>query len=135
LRLALSVYCLSQTLGGGVGISTATNRNHSSRILRRLGMHPMAYEREEMPSYHDPQYGCEMEVLRFYSWTPEPRYVPWIVELKRELWRISVVTCGRADEAHAFRGVRVPYPTVSSEISRSYIVSLGSPITCSLDNR
>jgi hypothetical protein len=122
LRLALSTYGLAQTLGGGVGISTATSRNSSALILRRLGGHPLEFERQEMPAYHDPQYGCEMEALRFYSWTPSPRYVSWIVELKHELRQIPVVTNGAFDEAWAFRGVRLPNPTVSGENSRSFIV-------------
>jgi hypothetical protein len=37
LRIAMATYSLAQILGGCVGISTATERHHSSSILRRIG--------------------------------------------------------------------------------------------------
>jgi hypothetical protein len=30
-----------------------------------------------------------MEVLRFRSWTPNPRYLPWIEEIKSELRNLA----------------------------------------------
>ena len=126
LRLALSTYALSQALGGGVGISTATHRNSSSAILRRLGGAPFEHERCEVPAYFDHQYGCEMEVLRFYSWAPSPRYVNWIGDLKRELRNISVVANDSFDATWRIPQIsaaaRMPEPTVLSRNSRSFVV-------------
>jgi hypothetical protein len=33
---------------------------------------------EAIPPYYDPLYGCEMELLRFDSTSPNPRYAEWI---------------------------------------------------------
>jgi hypothetical protein len=92
IRMALSTYGLAQLTGGGVGISTATYRNGSASILRRLGGQPLEHESHTLPAYHDPQYGCQMEILRFYSWTPNPRYGTWIDELKDALLDVQVVS-------------------------------------------
>jgi hypothetical protein len=126
LRLALSTYGFAQAVGGGVGISTATFRNSSSLILRRLGGEPLEHERRQVPSYFDPQYGCDMEVLRFYSWSPNQRYVDWIAEIRREMHHIPVVTTGAFDPAWISRRVGVANhaieATVSASNSRSYLV-------------
>ncbi|MEO7145111.1 MAG: hypothetical protein ABI165_16560, partial [Bryobacteraceae bacterium] len=74
LRMALTTYALSQALGGGVGISTVTRRHCSASILARIGGRSLEHDGSEIPSYHDEQYKCEMEVLRFSSWAPNPRY-------------------------------------------------------------
>ena len=126
LRLALSTYGLAQALGGGVGISTATSRNSSALILRRLGGQPLEYKRRQVPSYYDPQFRCEMEVLRFYSWAPNPRYTDWIAEIKSKLRNVPVLTKGASDKDWSFRRVRpltrMPEPTVLAENSRSCLM-------------
>ena len=103
IRMALTTYSLSQALGGGVGISTATIRNASASILRRIGGLPLTHRKGELPPYHDPQYDCVMEVLRFYSWAPSPRYTSWISGLKGALSNILIVTDGLADSRWKFR--------------------------------
>jgi hypothetical protein len=45
----------------------------------------------ELPVYYDAQYDCQMEVLKFYSWAPNPRFAPWIDQMKEELSQISIV--------------------------------------------
>ncbi len=94
LRMALSVYGLSQALGGAIGITAATRRHCSASILRRIGGQPLEHADFELPFYDDPQYGCQMEVLRFYSWAPNPRFSVWIVQVKAELRTIPVLTNG-----------------------------------------
>jgi predicted GNAT family N-acyltransferase len=94
LRMALASYSLVRLLGGGVAVSTVTRRNGSASILRRLGGRSLEHEHAEVPAYYEPRYDCEMEVLRFYSWTPNPRFDIWIEELKRELRAVPVVTGG-----------------------------------------
>jgi hypothetical protein len=93
LRIALGAYSLSRSLGGCVGISAATRRHHSSSILRRIGGRPLTVDGVELPPYYDPQYGCEMEMLRFESSLPNPRYESWIEEIRAHLLTAPVVRC------------------------------------------
>jgi hypothetical protein len=92
LRMALATYCLAQSLGGGVGISTVTRRYCSSSILRRIGGRSLEHKSVELPAYYDPQYKCEMEVLRFYSWAPNPRYRIWIHQIRPQLQASAVLS-------------------------------------------
>jgi hypothetical protein len=93
LRIALGLYSVSRSLGGGVGITAATRRNHSSSILRRIGGRSLVTDGVELPAYYDPQYTCEMEILRFESDCPNPRYEVWIEEIRAHLLTSPVVTC------------------------------------------
>ena len=96
--MALAMYSLSQLLGGSVGISTATRRHCSASILRRIGGRGLEYAGSELPAYDDPQFKCKMEVLRFYSWAPNPRYAVWIEKIKQELRTVHVLTNGFSDQ-------------------------------------
>jgi hypothetical protein len=92
LRMALASYGLARALGGGVGVSTVTRRNGSASILRRMGGRSLEHRGVELPPYYDPQFRCEMEVLRFYSWAPNPRYTIWIEGAAAELRTIPVIS-------------------------------------------
>ena len=81
LRTALATYSLAWLLGGCLGIATATVRHHSSTILRRIGGASLITARGELPAHFDPQYGCEMEVVRFDSERPASRYVGTVENL------------------------------------------------------
>lgn len=81
LRLALATYGLARALGGCIGIATATKRHCSSEILRRIGGRRLNLDQIDFPPYYDPQYGCEMEVLRFDSIEPSPRFEAWVNSL------------------------------------------------------
>ena len=91
VRMALAMYSLSQELGGAIGFSTVTRRHCSASILRRIGGRSFEYEGLPLPSYQDPQFNCEMELLRFYSWAPNPHYTAWIEEIRQELRTIPVL--------------------------------------------
>jgi hypothetical protein len=91
----LGIYALCVQLGGAVGLSTVTQRHCSASILRRIGGKPLESEGLELPSYYDPLYDCQMEVMRFYSWAPNPRYRVWVDEIAAELGRIHVVAPSR----------------------------------------
>ena len=93
LRIALGLYSVSRSLGGGVGITAATRRNHSSSILRRIGGRSLSTDGIELPTYYDPQYACEMDILRFESGSPNPRYEVWIEEIRAHLLTSPVITC------------------------------------------
>ena len=92
LKIALATYALAQSLGGCIGITTATVRHHSAAVLRKIGGGSLRLNRDtEMPRYFDPRYDCDMEILRFDSRAPEPRMSDWIGELRGELAHTPVM--------------------------------------------
>jgi hypothetical protein len=100
---------LMKRLGGALAVSTATLRNRSSSILRKLGGHGLHCGDVELPMYYDPQYACDMEILGYDSDFPNPKYTGWIQECHRKLRDIAVV-CGGYRE-----NWRAPISTFSSE--------------------
>jgi hypothetical protein len=97
LILALAAYSLGRAFGGALGLTTATVRHASSTILRRLGGASLEADGVAVPPYYDPRYRCEMELLRFDSRSPNPRYDRAIDVLRRQLARVPVVCCGVQD--------------------------------------
>ena len=91
LRIALATYALADCLGGCIGVTTATVRHHSANILRKIGGRPLAADDIELPRYYDPQYECEMEILRFDSSDPNPKFVPWIQQIRAEIEDLPVL--------------------------------------------
>lgn len=85
VRIALLNFSLGLALGGAVGICTATTRNHSAAILRRIGGRPLNCQGFTLPQYHDSRYGCEIEVVTFDSDLIPERYSSRIEELCRLL--------------------------------------------------
>lgn len=93
LRIALGTYSLASLLGEAIGVSTATVRNCSASILQRLGGHPLGVAGITFPAYNDPQYNCEMEILRFDSKRPAERFAHWIADIRHQMLDIPVI-CG-----------------------------------------
>jgi len=91
LRTALATYGLAQILGGCLGVATATVRNSSSSILRRIGGAGLEIGGEKLPAYYDPQYKCQMEIVRFISDSPNPRYWRWIDQISATLLNVPVL--------------------------------------------
>jgi hypothetical protein len=91
LLLALAAYSLGRMLGGCLGITTATVRHSSSRILRRLGGAPLEADGVEIPAYFDPNYDCTMELLRFDSRRPNPKYSSLVDRLRDKLAQVPVI--------------------------------------------
>jgi hypothetical protein len=91
LRIILATYALLELLGGSLGVATATYRHESAPMLRRIGLGAMHSAGEELPSYYDASYGCQMQVLQFDSRHPNPKYGSWVAELARDLTRARVV--------------------------------------------
>src|ERR1022692_3165592 len=90
-RTALATYSLARVLGGCIGITTATVRHSSSSLLRRLGGSSLRTEAGELPPYYDPQYTCEMEVLRFDSESPAAKYFTLVDRLRSDILSVPVV--------------------------------------------
>jgi hypothetical protein len=91
LRIALGMFSLARILGGCIGLTTATRRHCSASILRRIGGQPLAWHGDTIPGYFDPRYNCQMEVLRFDSSRPNPRFELWIEDLQRHLSGVPVI--------------------------------------------
>jgi hypothetical protein len=91
VRIALATYGLARILGGCIGLTTATRRHCSAAILRKIGGRRLRLKDVELPPYYDPQYDCEMELLRFDSAEPNPRFEPWVQDLRDYLTGTLVV--------------------------------------------
>jgi hypothetical protein len=92
LVLALAAYGLCRILGGALGITTANVKHSSSSILRRLGGSYLDADGTTIPAYFDPRYSVNIELLRFDSRQPDPKYAGLIDLLKQRLSRVPVVT-------------------------------------------
>jgi hypothetical protein len=90
LATMLATCGLLQLLGGARCVATVTSRHGCAPILRRMGVTSLAIDGVELPSYYDPQYGCEMQVLRFDTRFPNPRFSSWIAELSESLREVPV---------------------------------------------
>jgi hypothetical protein len=98
--VALATYALAHHLGGCVGITTATVRNCSARILRKIGGQSLDFAAGPLPAYYDPQYRCEMELLRFDSDQLNPKYQSRLDRIARRFLDVPVL-CAAAGEAEA----------------------------------
>jgi hypothetical protein len=91
LALALAVYGFSRRCGGALGMTTATERHCSSTILKRLGGSRFEIDGATLPPYFDPRYRCMMEMIRFDSRSPNPKYVRLIEEARQKLASVLVI--------------------------------------------
>jgi hypothetical protein len=94
LRIALTGYALGDLLGGCLGLGTVTRRNCSAAILRRIGAKRLHNGNVELPSYFDPGYQCEMELLRFDSRELNPKYISLKDKIRAHLASLPVVCSG-----------------------------------------
>jgi hypothetical protein len=114
LVLALAAYSLGRTLGGALGITTATVRHSSSTILRRIGGSHLEFEGSAIPPYYDPRYECQMELLRFDSRRPNVKYNGLIEALRRKLAGVPVIARVRHDvEREPFTSAAAPFSSLS----------------------
>lgn len=108
LLLALAAYSLGRAFGGALGLTTATVRHASSTILRRLGGSSLEVDGTVVPPYYDDRYHCQMELLRFDSRQPNPKYGPVIEALEHRLTTVPVVACGSEAAAASIKAVPAP---------------------------
>jgi len=92
VRSVLATYAWARIIGGARGISTATERNGSATILQKLGGSLLTWRGEEMPGYFDPVYNCRMQMLRFDSRFPIPRYEQAVEEIRERMAGILVIS-------------------------------------------
>jgi hypothetical protein len=91
LMMALATYGLSRMLGGALGITTANVEHSCSSILRRLGGSYLEFDGVPIPSYFDPKYNTEIDLLRFDSRQPSAKYAGLIETVMGLLANVSVV--------------------------------------------
>jgi hypothetical protein len=91
LEILVASYALAHLWGGCLASCAATARHGSASILRRIGGSRFQVGNETLPAYEDPQYGCEMELLRFDCRTPSIRFVPLIAQLRTKLAGLSIL--------------------------------------------
>jgi hypothetical protein len=91
LMMALATYALSRMLGGALGLTTANVAHSCSSILRRLGGSYLEFEAAPIPSYFDRRYNTDVDLLRFDSRSPSPKYAELIDMVVGKLADVSVV--------------------------------------------
>jgi hypothetical protein len=91
VRMVVTIYALARLMGGALGISTVTTRHASSSILRRLGGSSLISDPGQSNAYYDPNYRCEMEILRFDSDHPSETYEGAIQRCQNALARTPVI--------------------------------------------
>lgn len=94
LEILVGSFALGELWGGCLGSCTATVRHSSSSILRRIGGINYEINGAAIPAYFDPEYGCNMELLRFDYRSPSPRFLPLIKILGNSLSKSSVLCAG-----------------------------------------
>ena len=92
IRILLAMYGLLEILGGCVGVATATWRHSSAGILRRIGLQALEADSGELPPYFEPFYDCKMELLRFDSRFPNPKYQFTVRDYAADLRAATVVS-------------------------------------------
>ncbi|MEO5922593.1 MAG: hypothetical protein ABIR70_02085 [Bryobacteraceae bacterium] len=91
LRMVLATYATWRILGGGIGIGTVTHRHQSASIVKRLGGQRLSLDGSAIPKYADPEYGCEMELLRFSSEDLSGKFGPQVAAFEDYLEHAPVI--------------------------------------------
>lgn len=91
LEVLLGSYAWAELIGGCICSCTATVRNQSAPILRRIGGRSLHHDGEELPAYFDSGYGCWMELLRFDSREMPSRFGQIAAEVKRKLTQRPII--------------------------------------------
>jgi hypothetical protein len=92
VRLVLAGFALGQLLGGVAGISTANTGHHSSSILRRIGGTPLSVGEIAFPSFYEPQYRAELEILSMDSFRLNRPYDRYVRDCLAEIETATVIS-------------------------------------------
>jgi hypothetical protein len=127
---AVSAYALAGELGGCIGITTATVRHCSSRILRKLGGRSLEAGGVTLPSYFDARYGCEMEILRFESRTLNRRYGAAVDRMFARFHDVRVIAAeAPMPEVVAARAPMSPMASFAERYLPAFVPQDGYPAT------
>jgi len=100
LSIAISAFAWCRILGNCLGFLTATVRNGSAGMLRRLGARGLPMGGAVIPACFEPAWGCNMELLRFDTSSLNPRFDNALCAAQLGLLRSLVVS----DEAPPLLG-------------------------------
>ena len=133
LRSVLSMYALGEILGGTVGLSTATTRHSSSSILQRLGAQRADWQGRALPTYFEPMFDCDMELLQFDSSRPAPKYASQVLAYQQQMRsNVRVVCCGASVPTCVYSlqslAERVQFGDLSSHIAPPGLRARGASI-------
>lgn len=98
LEVLLASFSWARMIGGAIGCCTATFRNNSAVMLRRIGGHSIEYNNEAIPAYEDPSYGCMMEVLRFRFQNFDPRFQKMVDSIYARIADQQTIAASLEDE-------------------------------------
>lgn len=127
VRLVLAGYALGEMLGGIAGVSTANTGHHSSSILRRIGGTPLSIGEVPFPSFYEPQYRAELELLCLDSFWPNPVYSRYVRQCRAELETATTIFSSPSKnscEQYASRHVRVQTVDSTKRQVRPQILSV-----------
>ena len=99
LEILIGSYAWAELVGHCICSCTATVRNNSSSILRRMGAGSLVDEGETAPTYFDAQYGCNMELLGFDSRQPPFRFAPLLKEIRSKLEASALIQSCKTQES------------------------------------
>lgn len=123
LEILLGSYLWAELIGHCLCATTATVRNQSAPMLRRMGGRAFACRAEELPGYFDPQYGCLMELLRFDSRELPARFSPLLREMRTKVTAASVLCAEPVPPALREAEFPLLHLPQSSEWRREQLVS------------
>jgi hypothetical protein len=107
ILLPFAAWSLYEIIGHAIVLATATNRHHSSTILKRIGGFTLMRREGPLPCFMDDFYNCGMELLGFDSRKPHPKYEEIVADLKdfllTKVYTLPVPQCNRRieEEQHA----------------------------------
>lgn len=102
LEILVGSYAWADLVGHCICSCTATVRNNSSGILRRMGAGSLELEGEVIPAYFDRAYGCTMELLGFDSRQLPPKFVPLLNQMRPKLKRSQIIQDSLPEENSVF---------------------------------
>jgi uncharacterized Zn-finger protein len=115
LRMIVTAYALAELSGGALGITNANRESCSASILRRIGGRRLAADGVELPSYLEDEYqSVEVEMLRFDSSNPNPRYKRWMDECQAQLRDVPVI-CRTPKKPMAFHPSVFLHPSFAAQ--------------------
>ncbi len=88
LDILAGSFALGELWGGCIGLCNATFRNSSASMIRRFSASTSETGYSPFGIYHDPNYDCVMELLRFDS-RPAKRYAEFVADAKSRLHQVQ----------------------------------------------
>lgn len=116
VSIALAAFALARMIGNCIGLLTATVKNGSSAILRRLGGRHLEIDGKAIPEYFEPAWGCNAELLRFYTNSLNPRFEGALAAVSSRLLDAPVLCEGTPSRPNRWGAVDPPPQTVRQPV-------------------